>query len=117
MLPLIKVLTSAVIIWLVNEVVVRHSKPLLGSLIASLPLVSLITFFWIHHDLRGRPGQEVEKLAAHSTGIFWFVLSSLPMFLLFAFLLKRGVGFWPSLGAGCFTTMILYFIMVQVLNR
>jgi hypothetical protein len=80
---ILKILLSAALIWLVNEVVVKHSKPLLGSLIASLPLVSLLTFVWIHHDLRDRPQVAVERLAAHSTGLFWFVLPTLPMFLVF----------------------------------
>lgn len=33
-------------------------------------------------------------LAEHATATFWYVLPSLPMFLLIPMLLKRGVGFW-----------------------
>jgi|AntAceMinimDraft_11_1070367.scaffolds.fasta_scaffold00054_43 hypothetical protein len=117
MLALIKILTSAVLIYLVNEIVVRHSKPLLGSLIASLPLVSLLTFFWIWFDLRSRPEEFAPKLASHSTGVFWFVIPSLPMFLLIPWMLKKGIGFWPSMAAGCLLTMILYFITAKALSK
>jgi hypothetical protein len=114
---LIKILLSASLIWLVNEAVVKHSKPLLGSMIASLPLVSLITFMWIYHDLKNRPQEAVERLASHSTGVFWFVIPSLPLFLVFPILLKRGVGFWPSIGIVCIGTALLYALMAKLLVK
>lgn len=40
-------------------------------------------------------------MARHSSATFWFVLPSLPMFLVIPELLKRGLGFWPSLVAAC----------------
>ena len=109
---------TAGLVVLVNEVVIRYSKEWLGSLIASLPLVSLITFFWIYYDDRivdtaARTG----KLANHSTGVFWFVLPSLPMFLLFPFLLKKGITFWPAIVACCALTMGLYYGMVLALKK
>ena len=117
MLTILKLIVSAGLIYLVNEVVVTRSRPFLGSLIASLPLVSLITFFWIYFHLKHDPEGRVEKLASHSTGVFWFVLPSLPMFLIFPWLLKRGLTFWPSIGIGCLITMILYAGMAVVLKR
>lgn len=113
----LKILLSASIIWLVNEVVVKHSKPLLGSMIASLPLVSLITFMWIYHDMKDRPAEVVDRLASHSTGIFWFVLPTLPLFLVFPMLLKKGLGFWPSMAAVCVGTAILYALTAKFLAR
>jgi hypothetical protein len=117
MLAIIKIFISATLIYAVNEVVVRHSKPLLGSLIASLPLVSVLTFIWIWADLRGKPDQLVAKLGAHSVGVFWFVLPSLPMFLLIPWMLRKGIGFWPALATGCVLTMLLYLLMVKLLAR
>ncbi|MCP5539986.1 MAG: DUF3147 family protein [Akkermansiaceae bacterium] len=117
MLTAIKLIVSAGLIYLVNEVVVRHSRPALGSLIASLPLVSLITFVWIWHGLKDDPPRLAEKLAAHSAGVFWFVLPSLPMFLIFPWLLRRGLSFWPNLLLCCGVTMALYAGMALVLKR
>ena len=114
---LIKLLLSAGLIYLVNEIVITRSKPLLGSMIASLPLVSLITFVYIWWDLKGAPEEQAEKLAAHSAGVFWFVLPSLPMFLLFPFLLKKGLSFWPNLIICCLVTMVLYLVMIAILKR
>ncbi len=117
MLVLIKILTSASLIYLVNEIVVARSRPFLGSLIASLPLVSLITFIWIWFDLAKDPAARTEKLAAHSTGVFWFVLPSLPMFLVLPWLLRKGVSFWPSLLLCCLLTMGLYTLTAMLLKR
>ena len=117
MLTAIKLAVSAGVIYLVNEVVIRHSKPALGSLIASLPLVSLITFVWIYHGLKAKPDEQVERLAAHSAGVFWFVLPSLPMFLIFPALLRRGLSFWPNLILCCVITMALYAGMALMLKR
>lgn len=117
MLTIIKLIVSAGLIYLVNEVVVTRSRPMIGSLIASIPLVSLITFFWIYFDLKGDPTERIEKLAAHSTGVFWFVIPSLPMFLIFPMLLKKGMSFWASLGICCVVTMLLYAVTAAVLKR
>ena len=114
---LLKLLLSAGLIYLVNEIVITRSKPLLGSMIASLPLVSLITFVYIWWDLRGAPEEQTEKLAAHSAGVFWFVLPSLPMFLLFPYLLKKGLSFWPNLLVCMVVTMLLYLVMITILKR
>lgn len=61
MLTVIKLLISAGLIYFVNEVVISRSRPLLGSMIASLPLVSLITFIWIWSGLKENPAERVEK--------------------------------------------------------
>jgi hypothetical protein len=116
MLAIIKILLSAVLIYLVNEVVVARSKPLLGALIASLPLTSLLTFLWIWIDLKDRPAEQVEKLAAHSTGVFWFVLPSLPMFLIFPALLRRGLHFGLSITVCIVVTMALYAATAYLLR-
>lgn len=117
MLTAIKLIISAALIYLVNEIVVARSKPLLGSMIASIPLVSIITFFWIWSALKESPAERIEKLASHSTGVFWFVLPSLPMFLIFPALLRKGLSFWPSILLCCLLTMALYVGMALILKR
>jgi hypothetical protein len=47
-------------------------------------------------------------MAAHVEATFWFVLPSLPMFLLMPWMLRSGIGFWTSLLAGCVLTIALY---------
>ncbi len=101
----IKVMISAIIVATVSEVVKR--SPALGALIASLPLVSVLGMIWLWHD---KP--DVPNMAAHVEATFWFVLPSLPMFLLVPWMLRHGWSFWLALTAGCLLTVALYAFMV-----
>ena len=102
---LAKAVLSGLLVVVVSEVAKRY--PGLGGLVASLPLVSILGMVWLWRDTG-----DVERMALHATGTFWFVLPSLPMFLLIPALLRRGAGFWPALGAGCLLTISLYALMV-----
>lgn len=104
---ILKALLSGVIIAVASTLARRY--PGFGALIASLPLVSILGMMWLWRDTR-----DVERLAAHADGTFWFVLPSLPMFLLIPALLRRGVGFWPALLAGCALTIGLYALMTLI---
>jgi hypothetical protein len=106
----IKAGLSGVIIAIVSEVARRY--PGWGALIASLPLVSILGMVWLWRDT----GDPV-RLADHAQATFWFVLPSLPMFLLVPAMLKRGIGFWPALAAGCVLTILLYLATTWALAR
>ncbi|BAV66706.1 DUF3147 family protein [Sphingobium cloacae] len=105
-----KAIISGILIAAASELAKRY--PGFGALIASLPLVSVLGMMWLWHD---RP--DATNMAAHSQATFWFVLPSLPLFLLIPWLLRHGVTFWPALLAGCALTVLLYFAMVAVLQR
>ena len=102
-----KALLSGALIAAISEVGKR--LPTLGALIASLPLVSVLGMILIW---QARP--DAENMAVHAGATFWYVLPSLPMFLLIPFMLRSGVGFWPSLLAGCLLTIALYLAMMQI---
>ena len=102
---LIKASLSGILIATISEVAKRY--PGFGGLIASLPLVSVLGMIWLWRD---KP--DAANMAAHAEGTFWFVLPSLPMFLLIPMMLRQGYGFWPSLIAGCVLTVVLYSLMV-----
>src|SRR5574338_1617497 len=101
----IKAALSGVIIAIVSEVAKRY--PGFGALIASLPLVSVLGMIWLWRD---KP--DVMNMADHAEATFWFVLPSLPMFLLIPAMLRHGAGFWVALAAGCVLTLALYALMV-----
>jgi hypothetical protein len=103
----IKALISGVVVAVVSEIAKRY--PGLGGLVASLPLVSVLGMIWLWRDTH-----DAENMAVHSTGTFWFVLPSLPMFLLIPALLRRGAPFWGALGAGCALTMALYLATLWI---
>ena len=100
----VKAAVSGVIVAIVSEVAKRY--PGFGALIASLPLVSVLGMIWLWHD---KP--DVPNMAAHVEATFWFVLPSLPMFLLIPLLLRSGMGFWASLAIGRALTIGLYLGM------
>ena len=101
----IKAALSGILIAVISEVAKRY--PGFGGLIASLPLVSVLGMIWLWRD---RP--DTSNMAAHVEATFWFVLPSLPMFLLIPVMLRHGVSFWVSLAVGCALTVALYSLMV-----
>jgi hypothetical protein len=103
----IKALISGIIVAAVSEIAKRH--PGFGALIASLPLVSVLGMIWLWHD---KP--DAENMAAHAGATFWYVLPSLPMFLLIPAMLRAGVPFWLTLAAGCAITVALYLAMTWI---
>lgn len=100
----LKAAISGVLIAVASTLAKRY--PGFGALIASLPLVSVLGMIWLWNE---KP--DAENMAAHAGATFWYVLPSLPMFLLIPMLLRHGIGFWLSLLAGCGLTTTLYTAM------
>lgn len=98
---------SGILIAVASTLAKRY--PGFGALIASLPLVSVLGMIWLWNEKPDRA-----TMAAHAGATFWYVLPSLPMFLLIPALLRHGVGFWPALGAGSLLTILLYAAMTWI---
>lgn len=109
---LIKYLLSACIITLVSEMVKRSDK--LGALLAALPFVSVITLFWVHFE--SAPEVRSQKTADHMYYIFWYVLPTLPMFLLFP-TFQRWWGFYGALGGSAVLTLLLFAMLRAITAR
>jgi hypothetical protein len=107
---ILKVLLSSVIIVLISEISKRSS--LAGSILASLPLMSLLAIMWMYVDTK-----DVQKISALSSGIFWMVIPSLLLFILLPYLLKKQVSFWWALGISTSIMVLFYFIMIFVLKK
>ena len=107
---LVKAAISGLLIALISEIARR--SPGWGGLLASLPLTSLIAMIWLWRDT----GDE-QRIADLSLGAFWFVLPSLPLFLIVPWLLRAGWGFWPSVLAACAVTIALYAAMFALGSR
>ena len=105
-----KVIVSALIIAAVSEIA-RYSAGL-GALVKSLPLISILAMIWLYVDT-----QDAGKVAELSTGTFWLVLPTLPMFLVLPALLKSGLGFYPSLAVSTGLMLACYMIAVPLLSR
>ncbi|MEY4598521.1 MAG: hypothetical protein RLZZ445_1318 [Pseudomonadota bacterium] len=101
-------LTAAVVV-LVSELAKRSDK--LGGLVAALPMVTLLTLIWLYVE-----NQPAEKIANHAWYTFWYVIPTLPMFLVFPLLLPR-IGFWPALLACTVITAVCFALFALALRR
>jgi hypothetical protein len=102
-----KAILSGILIVAIAEIGKR--LPTAGALIASLPLISVLGMMLLWHT---RP--DPENMATHAEATFWYVLPSLPMFLLIPAMLRSGINFWVCLLAGCVLTVVLYLLMMQL---
>jgi len=106
----LKVVISALLIVAISEIAKRSAG--FAALVASLPLTSLLAFVWLHME-----ASPTEQIAELSSQIFWLVLPSLILFLLFPFLLKYGLSFWVSLGLSVVVTASCYIALLPLLRR
>ena len=96
-----KTIISALVIVLVGELSKRSST--LAALLLALPLVSVIAFCWQHIET-----SNTVKIAEISSKTFWYVLPTLPMFLLLSYLLKHEVNFYIAMLLCCLVTAALF---------
>ena len=105
-----KVALTSVVVVAVSEVAKRST--LMGAVLASLPLTSLLAFVWLYSETG-----DVQKIAALSHSIFWLVLASLPFFLILPTLLHADWGFWASMGTASSVSVFAYLGMTYCLTR
>lgn len=104
-----KYLITAALVVLISEIAKRSDK--LGGLIAALPLVTILSMIWLYLEK-----QDQSKIANHAWYTFWYVLPTLPMFLMFPWLLSR-FGFWLALLISVGITIISFIICALILRR
>ena len=104
-----KYLITAVLVVLISEIARRHDR--LGGLIAALPLVTVLTLVWLHAEQ-----QPLAKIANHARYTFWYVLPTLPMFLVFPWLLPR-MNFWLALLLSAGVAVLGFLLFAQWLQR
>jgi hypothetical protein len=79
---LTKYAVTAAVVVAVSEFAKRSDR--LGALVASLPLVTMLTLIWLQVEK-----QPASKVANHAWYTFFYVIPTLPMFLAFPWLLQR----------------------------
>ena len=105
-----KIGLTALIIFAVVQVSERNT--LLAAVLASIPIVSVLAMMWMNHV-----GQSAEQIAGFAKNIVWLLLPSLLMFIVMPLLIDRGWEFYPALGAGLATTILGYFLMMQIMEK
>jgi F0F1-type ATP synthase assembly protein I len=106
---LTKYAVTAAVVVLVSEIAKRSDR--LGGLIAALPLVTVLALIWLHVEQ-----QPEQKIANHAWYTFWYVVPTLPMFLVFPALLPR-LGFWPTLLACVLVTLACIAAFALLVRR
>lgn len=104
---LVKIAVTSTVVVIISEISRRSS--LAGAVLASVPIVSVLAMIWLYVDTR-----DVTQVSALSRDIVWLVLPSLVLFVLLPLLLKRGVGFYPSLSVSIGATVLAYLVVIIV---
>lgn len=107
---LTKIIVTTVLIVLISEIAKRSS--LIGAILASVPLVSVLGMMWLYIDTK-----DVSRISALSTSIFWLVLPSLALFIVLPVLLNHQVNFYLSMTLAIAVTILCYWLMILVLGQ
>ena len=104
-----KYLTTAALVVLIGELARRSDR--VGGLVAALPLVTVFALVWMQVEQ-----QPIAKIANHAHYTFWYVLPTLPMFLVFPWLLAR-LGFWPALLLSALAAVLCFVAFALLMRR
>lgn len=103
-----KLAVTVVVVVAVSELGKRNT--FWAAALVSLPITSLLAFVWIYVETG-----DTQQVAALSHSILWLTIPSLALFLLLPWLLRTGLGFWPSLATACAGTAAAYALMIRAL--
>ena len=105
-----KYLLTAGMVVFISEVAKRSDR--LGGFIAALPLMTLLTLVWLYVE-----NQSEEKIANHAYYTFWYVLPTLPMFLLIPWMLRSGISFPLTILAAAALTAGLFALTAWITSK
>lgn len=84
--------------------------PLLGAIIVSLPINSILAMVWLYEDTK-----DTNLVISLSQSIFWIILPSSIFFLAMTFFLRRQQGFYPSLALASVVMIGAYWLYVRLM--
>ena len=93
----------------ISEIAKKSDR--LGALFSSLPLMTLLILFWLFFEK-----QPQDKIANHAYYTFWYVVGTLPFFLIFPFLLPK-MGFALSLSVSVVLTLIIFYVYCLLVKQ
>ena len=107
---LLKTVVTVALVIAISELSKRST--LIGALLASVPLVSVLAMTWLYVETR-----DTAQVGQLSRSVFWLVLPSLVLFLVLPVLLERGYRFYASLAASMSVTVVAYFLMIAIARQ
>jgi F0F1-type ATP synthase assembly protein I len=108
MFIIVKYLITAAVIVIVSEIAKRSDQ--MGALVASLPLATFMVLIWLYVE-----DQPIAKISNHAYYTFWYVIPTLPMFLVFPWLHNQ-IGFWLALVSCALLTVALFWLWALTLK-
>ena len=105
-----KLIITTLLIVLISEIAKRNS--LAGAMLAAIPLVSILAMTWMYIDTN-----QSNTAVAFSNNIVWLIVPSMTLFIAFPFLIKKGLGFYPSMGISILMTILAYYSVLHLLDK
>ena len=109
MFNIAKILISALIIFIASEI--GKKDTILGAIIVSLPMISLLTISWIYFETR-----DIDKIINFAYGVFAMIMPSLSFFITLPYFLKK-INFIPSMFLSISVMVLLYFILTMIYKK
>ena len=108
MFIIFKIIITSILIVAITEIAKLNDR--IGGLIAALPITTFIILFWLYYE-----NNTVEKISNHVSYTLLYVLPTLPMFLVFPYLINK-FGFYWSIFISVLITS-LFVIIVHFLSK
>tara|TARA_A200000113_G_scaffold76119_1_gene66941 strand:+ start:11 stop:358 length:348 start_codon:yes stop_codon:yes gene_type:complete len=108
MFYIVKIIITALLIVIITEVAKLNDR--FGALIAALPITTFLILFWLHYE-----NNSVEKISNHVSYTLLYVLPTLPMFLIFPYLINK-FGFYYSIMFSILITTV-FVILVHFISK
>ena len=103
MFIIFKIIITAILIVAITEIAILNDR--IGGLIAALPITTFIILFWLNYE-----NNTVEKISNHVSYTLLYVLPTLPMFLVFPYLINK-FGFYWSIFISVLITAFFIIIL------
>ena len=108
-LYLFKIIITAILIVIISEIAKISGR--LGGMIAALPITTFLVLFWMYFE-----GVANEKIANYMSFTVYFLIPTLPMFILFPFLIKK-FGFILAIIISIAFTGLLIYLFNYIYNQ
>jgi len=108
MAMLVKMIVSGLIIGLIA--VVARRNPAFGGWLAALPLISLLSAFWLYTD-----NQPTTQLVRFFTGVLWGIIPTVVLLSVVVVCLRQNIPFFGSVCLGL-VIWLVYFLIGQRLG-
>lgn len=107
---ILKLIITTLLIVLISEISKRSS--LAGAILAAIPLVSILAMTWMYID-----SNSSDNAVAFSQNIVWLIAPSMTLFIAFPILIKKGLGFYPSMFISISLTILAYYSVIFLLEK